>query len=223
MPITTCVLIPSYNEARTIGAIVRELKTRQLTVYVVEDGSTDDTASIAKSESAAVVVHSRNKGKGASLIEGFRHILKKEFESVLVMDGDGQHSVGDVDSFLKKMEETNADMVIGNRMSDTCSMPYVRIQTNHFMSWLISMMSGQTIPDSQCGFRLIKRKVLQDVKLGSMHYDTESELIIKAARRGFKIESIPIKTVYQDERSRINPIVDTLRFVMLIVRIFFNR
>src|SRR3989338_2305023 len=81
-----CVLIPSYNESRTIGRIIRELKKRDLTVYVIDDGSTDGTAQIAQSEGAIVLKHKKNKGKGASLSEGFSHILKKEFEAVLVMD-----------------------------------------------------------------------------------------------------------------------------------------
>ena len=79
-------------------------------------------------------------------------------------------------------------------------------------------MCGQYVPDSQCGFRLIKRRVLERIKLESSRYEIESELIIKAARAGFKIESVPIKTVYQGESSRINPILDTLRFIRLMLR-----
>ncbi len=218
-----CVLIPSYNEARTIGHILRELRKRNLAAYVIDDGSTDDTALIAKLEGAVVVKHKKNKGKGASLREGFSHILKKDFEAVLIMDGDNQHEIDDINNFLKKMEETNADIVIGNRMLDTASMPQARIYTNKFMSSLISRISGRYIPDSQCGFRLIKKEVLQAVKLESSKYETETELVVKAARKGFKIESVPIKTVYQDEKSRINPIVDTIRFIALIVRLALRR
>jgi len=223
MGMKVCVLIPSYNEAKTIGGIVKELRKSHMTVYVVDDGSTDGTASIAKSEGAIVVAHSYNKGKGASLAEGFRHILKRDFEAVLVMDGDGQHSVEDVGIFLRSMEETNADIVLGNRMCDVTSMPLARIHTNRFMSNLISRISGQNIPDTQCGFRLIKRSVLEKIELASSHYDTESELIINAARQGFKIESVCVKTVYQDERSRINPIVDTLRFLLLLIKMSFKK
>ena len=212
-----CVLIPSYNEAKTIGHLVSELRVRRLTVYVVDDGSTDKTAKIAESEGAVVVGHKENRGKGASMREGFRHILKRGFDSVVVMDGDGQHVVEDIGNFIEKMKETNADIVIGNRMLDTSSMPTLRIHTNRFMSALISFIARQNVPDTQSGFRLIKREVLQSVSLESSNYEIESEMIIKAARAGFRIESVPIKTVYKDEKSKINPIIDTIRFMFFLI------
>ena len=218
-----CVLIPSYNEARTIGALVRELKVEDLTVYVVDDGSSDDTAKIAEAEGAIVVKHKKNMGKGASLREGFKHIVKKGFDAVVVMDGDGQHLVSDIGGFIAKMEEANADVIIGNRMMDVSSMPSDRKHTNRFMSGLISMLAGQHVPDSQSGFRLIKRGVLQSIKLKSSNYEIESEMIIRASRAGFKIESVPIATVYKGEASRINPVVDTFRFIAFVLSIIFKR
>ena len=167
--------------------------------------------------------HERNKGKGASLREGFKHILKKDFDAVIVMDGDAQHRPGDIDDFLKRMEQANADMVIGSRMNDTSSMPLIRIWTNRFMSWLISLVCGQRVPDSQCGFRLIKRNVLEKIKLNSSNFEIDSELIIKAARTGFRIDSVPIRTVYQGETSNINPFLDTLRFIVFMIRMAFER
>jgi len=218
-----CALIPSYNEARTIGALVTELKARDMVVYIVDDGSIDDTAMIASAHGAVVVKHVKNLGKGASMREGFKHILKRGFDAVVVMDGDGQHAVTDIDNFLKKMDETNADIVIGNRMSDTSTMPRIRIYTNRFMSFLISALAKQRIPDSQSGFRLIKCPVLQDIHLQSSNYEIESEMIIEASRHGFKIESAPIRTIYSDERSHINPIVDALRFIGFLFKSLFRR
>jgi glycosyltransferase involved in cell wall biosynthesis len=217
------VLIPSYNEARTIGDLVRRLRERDLTVYVVDDGSSDDTASIAEREGAVVVRHKVNKGKGASMREGFRHIIKKGFDSVIVMDGDGQHQVEDIGNFLEKMETTKADIVVGNRMSDTSSMPLLRVYTNRFMSALISGMSGQRVPDTQSGFRLIKSDVLKNINLESSNYEIESEMIIKAARAGFRIESAPMKTIYRNEKSRINPVIDAIRFMAFVVKISFTK
>jgi glycosyltransferase involved in cell wall biosynthesis len=216
-----CVLIPSFNEARTIGRLVAELCAKGFTVYVVDDGSTDGTAAIAHSSGAIVVKHKKNKGKGASLREGFSHIVKKGFDAVVVMDGDGQHLVSDIDGFIEKMESTKTDIVIGNRMTDVSSMPEERKHTNRFMSGLISMLSGQRVPDSQSGFRLIKRDVLQRIELRSSNYEIESEMIIRASRAGFRIESVPIKTIYHDETSKINPFIDTLRFIRFIVKITF--
>lgn len=213
-----CILIPSYNEAGTIGAITKELKSRGLTVYVVDDGSTDETAGIAAREGAVVIAHSKNKGKGASLIEGFGRILKEDFDAVLIMDGDGQHATGDVDNFFKKMAEAGADIVIGNRMLDTTSMPITRKIANRIMSRIISKMCKEDIPDTQCGFKLIKRNVLESIKFEFPNFEIESEIILKAVRKGFKIESVPVKTVYRNEMSKIKPIFDTIRFVSFLIK-----
>ncbi|MDP3730870.1 MAG: glycosyltransferase family 2 protein [Candidatus Omnitrophota bacterium] len=214
----SCVIIPSFNEARTIGAITKELKTHSLTVYVVDDGSTDKTADIAALQGAVVIAHDKNRGKGASLIEGFDRVLKEGFDTVLIMDGDGQHATSDVDNFFKKMAETGADIVIGNRMFDTVSMPVIRKVTNKMMSRIISNMCGKNIPDTQCGFKLIKRNVLENIKFEFSNFEIESEILIKAAKKGFKIESVPVKTVYRDETSKIKPIFDTIRFFSFLIR-----
>jgi len=219
----TCVLIPAFNEGRTIGGIVKELKAQGVPVHVVDDGSSDDTAAVAESEGAMVFRHDKNTGKGASLRDGFKDVLKEGFGSVLVMDGDGQHEIASIPDFFKVMEETGCDIVIGNRMLDTASMPYIRQKTNIFMSYMISKVCGQRIPDTQCGFRLIKRKVLEEVKLESSNFEIESELIIRACRKGFRVSSVAIRTVYGDETSKINPITDTVRFLSFLVRIGFKK
>jgi hypothetical protein len=108
-------------------------------------------------------------------------------------------------------------------MLDVSSMPEERKHTNRFMSYLISLISGQRVPDSQCGYRLIKREVLEKIRLEASNYEIESEMIIRAARAGFRIESVPIKTIYRDEKSRVNPVIDTLRFIVFITKILFTR
>ena len=218
-----CVLIPSYNEAKTIGRIVGEVKAMGLWVLVVDDGSTDRTSSVAAASGAEIIRNPVNMGKGAALRKGFDHVLRLDLEAVVIMDGDGQHKVDDIDNFVKKMEETGADMVIGNRMTDTVTMPGVRVGTNQLMSYFISTICGHSIPDTQCGFRMIKLGVLRKIKLKSDRFEIESEMIIRAARARFKIESVPVKTVYQDEKSRIDQVIDALRFIALIIRIFIGR
>ena len=217
------VLIPSYNEARTIGQIVKEVKAQGLSVYVVDGGSSDNTAAIASDAGAIVIKHGKNMGKGASLREGFKYILKGRFDAVIIMDGDDQHEAGSIPDFVRRMEEARADMVIGNRMLDTGSMPYIRINTNRFMSYLLSKICGQSIPDTQCGYKLITRRVLENVTLNSSNFEIESELIVKAGRKGFKITSVPIRTIYQDEKSKINPVLDTLRFMAFILKMIVMR
>lgn len=216
------VVVPSYNESRTIGAIVKRLKEREFVVYVIDDGSQDDTEAKAIAEGAIVIKNPKNMGKGGALKEGFKRVIADGFDMVLIMDGDDQHDITDIAHLIKCMRETHADMIVGNRMTDTSRMPIVRIAVNRFMSWLISVISGQYVPDTQCGFRLIKTSVLQKITFESNNYEIESEMIVKAARAGFKIDSTNIKTVYQDEVSRINPVVDGLRFIRLMLKLVVN-
>lgn len=213
-----CVLIPAYNEERTVGGIVRQIRGRDFTVYVIDDGSVDRTSAEASAAGAIVMTSAGNMGKGAAMRSGFNRIIADgRFDSIIVMDGDGQHEVQDIANFIEISESEGADLVIGNRMDDVSKMPKIRILTNRFMSWLLSVMTGNRIPDTQCGFRLIDTSLLRKLDLVSSKYDIDSEMILKAARSGAKIVSAPIKTVYRNEKSKINPFVDTLRFIRLLL------
>lgn len=211
-----CALIPSFNEAKTIGILIDQIKTKGLDVVVIDDGSVDQTAMIASCSGADVLKNKENMGKGASLKEGFQYILKKDYDAVVTMDGDGQHSPEDIIHFIEKAVSSEADIIIGNRMTACENMPFLRRLTNRIMSLVISRLCRQDIPDSQCGFRLIKRKVIEGMNPISANYEIESEMIIEARRRGFKICSIPVQTIYGQEISQIHPVIDTLRFLKFI-------
>ena len=129
------------------------------------------------------------------------------------MDGDGQHSPSDIAAFVECCQNTGADIVSGNRMLNPQDMPLVRLATNQFMSWLISLFCHQHIPDTQCGFRLIKTDVLRAIHLESSDFEIETEVLIKASKKGFKIASVGIQTIYRDEVSKIQPVRDTFRFI----------
>jgi len=216
--VKTCVIIPTYNEAKEIARLVKEIRRQNLDVIVVDDGSSDNTYQIAKDSGAVALRNQNNEGKGASLIKGFNYALTYDYDAVITMDGDGQHLPEDIPFFLRLAEYSNSGIFIGNRMQRTKTMPRVRIITNRFMSWLISCIAKQKIPDTQCGFRLIKKDVLIKMNLVTRKYETESEILIKGARLGFKIESVPIRAVYMNEKSQINPFIDTLRFFSFIIK-----
>ncbi len=218
-----CVLIPTYNEAKTIGKLITAIESEGFDVLVVDDGSKDDTASIARNAGAVVIEHKINRGKGASLKAGFAYVLENGYDIALIMDGDGQHNPKDIKRFIKASQSTGADLIIGNRMQDTKSMPPIRWLTNKWMSGFISKLCGQHIPDSQCGFRLIKRRVIERIKLVSSKYDTESEILIRAGKKNFKLSSIPIKSIYNGEASDIHPIKDALRFIRLVIYMWLER
>lgn len=219
----TIVVIPSYNESRTIGNIVQGIVKRGLSVLVVDDGSVDSTERIALDNGAMVIRHRQNLGKGFSVREGIRHVLEKtNFAWMIIMDGDGQHHAEDIPILMGATRLEDVDIVIGNRMMYPKTMPSVRYWTNRFTSWLISGMCRQHIPDTQCGYRLIRVNVLKKMKLTSEKYDIESEMLIQAAESDLKIKSVPIRTIYGEETSEINPIRDTVRFFKLILKYHFN-
>ncbi|MCM8797352.1 MAG: glycosyltransferase family 2 protein [Candidatus Omnitrophica bacterium] len=215
-----CVVIPTFNESKTIGRLIDDIKALNLNldILVVDDGSRDDTSDIAIVHGAKVLKNAKNEGKGASLIKGFTYVLQNNFDAAIAMDGDGQHLAQDLPLFVRRAESSDSQIFVGNRMKAVKNMPLVRILTNRFMSWLISAITKQKISDTQCGFRLIKREALEKIKLSSTKYEIESEILIKCSRLGFKIESVPIKTVYGLEISRINPLRDTFRFIAFILK-----
>jgi glycosyltransferase involved in cell wall biosynthesis len=213
-----CVVIPTYNESKNIARVIKQIEEQGLEVIVVDDGSTDNTSEIARNNGATVLENKINEGKGASLIKGFHYALDRGFDAVIDMDGDGQHLPEDIPIFLRLAKYSNSGVFVGNRMSKTKNMPFIRFLTNKFMSWLISRVAKQRVADTQCGFRLIKKEVLEKIQLETSKYEIESEIIIKAAQAGFKIESVPIRTIYRGEKSQINPFVDTLRFIRFIIR-----
>lgn len=214
----TCVIIPTYNEAKTIAGVVSQIRQQNLEVVVVDDGSHDNTSGIAGACGATVLINQSNEGKGASLIKGFNYALNKDFDAVITMDGDGQHAPCDIQYFIRLAKYSDSGILIGNRLSKSKNMPWMRFFTNKFMSWLISKIAGQKIPDTQCGFRLIKKMVLEKLNLKTSRFETESELLIKAAQMDVKIESVLINTIYNKEESQIDPLIDTLRFIRFIIR-----
>jgi len=217
-----CVIVPTYNEAKAIAGLVNQIQALGLKAIIIDDGSNDDTAKIARDAGSEVLRNLENSGKGAALIKGYAFALSEGFDAVLSMDGDGQHSTDDIKAFIQKAESSDCGIIAGNRMAMTEGMPFLRVITNRFMSWIISLAAKQRIPDTQCGFRLIKKEVLQKIDLCTSKYETESEILMKAARLGFKIESVPVKTIYSGQKSQINPFIDTLRFIRFMVLEFIR-
>lgn len=211
--IRICVLIPVLNESGTIGSVVSGVRVRGLDVVVVDDGSTDNSGAIARQDGATVIRHEARKGKGQSLRDGFQYVLEHGYEGVITMDGDGQHDVSDLDKFLQLISEKRPGVIVGNRMANPKGMPLVRYLTNRFMSFLISSACGQNVPDTQCGYRYISAAVLREVPLASDDFEIETEMLMKSAKHGFHVDSVPVMTIYRNEESKIHPLKDTVRFI----------
>lgn len=218
-----CILIPAYNEARTIAQVVAYVRGKGLDVLVVDDGSSDNSAALAKEAGAVVLVNFKNQGKGFSLQRGFDYIISRDYDALITMDADGQHAIEDLDGFISLFEAKRPDVICGNRMQDHKGMPFIRLATNKIMSGLISLVCRQKVYDSQCGYRLIRCEVLRNIHLSSSAFEIESEVLIKASKKGYRLASVPVKTIYGAEVSKINPFFDTARFIVYIVREMFVR
>jgi len=211
-----CVIIPAYCEAGRIGLVVEGVKKIIPDVMVVDDGSPDETALQAERAGATVIRHEVNCGKGAALDTGFQTAREQGFDFVITMDGDGQHAPADLPGFVKTFTETGLPVLVGTRMSDTRSMPWVRRMTNRFMSWLLSREMGQWVPDTQCGFRLYALAVVPELSAKSKRFAAESEILMELSSKGVKIGSVPIATIYGTERSKIHPVKDAYRFLKML-------
>ncbi|MBD3349801.1 MAG: glycosyltransferase [Candidatus Eisenbacteria bacterium] len=223
----TLVIIPCKNLEGAVGDVVRSVLALELDLdaLVVDDGSSDNTGDEAAKAGATVITHPVNMGKGEALRTGFEYAVENGYDAVVTMDGDGQHDPASIPDFVEALKSGDEDIVVGSRMHAVGDMPGLRIWTNRTTSRIVSRLARQTILDSQSGFRIHGIEVLADVtgSLVTSKYDTESEILIRAGRRGYRIGSIPIASIYHDSVSHIDPFVDTLRFVGLVVRSLFWR
>jgi glycosyltransferase involved in cell wall biosynthesis len=215
---TIAAVIPAYFEEAYVREVVKRTRRQLDHVLVVDDGSGDATAARAREGGAEVIILPENRGKGAAIKSGLRYWLDREAEFVLVLDADGQHLPEEIDRFLNAAGADDAALFIGNRMSNTGRMPLLRRVVNRYMSNQISQVCGQHIPDTQCGFRMLHRRLIPHLLGGTSKFDYETEMLILASRNGFRIHSVPISTVYSDEVSSIRPFHDTLRFFKLMRR-----
>jgi len=218
-----CVVIPAFNEAENILKVINGVKALGLDAIVVDDGSLDETSLIAEKGGAYIINNSKRCGKGLSLRKGFGYAIKKGYDIIISMDADGQHDPSDIPCFLDMAKDKKSCVVLGNRMDNPEGMPLVRIFTNKFMSSVISAICRQNIPDTQCGYRLFTRDAISGIDIKANKFEVESELLVKLARSGFKIDSVPIKSIYGQEKSSIRPVRDTFRFIRFLTRILIEK
>ena len=206
------ILIPAYNTEKYLPSLI----DRILTVYngkiiIIDDGSIN---SISYSHSSVdMLKNEKNMGKGYSLLKGMRYAFDQGFDAVITLDSDGQHDPKYITNFLNN---NRADIVIGTRKFDG-NMPFHRRLSNTISSKLVSMLAGVDIPDSQSGYRMYLLRSILSLSLKEEGFQFESEVLICAGRKGYRFNSIPISTLYSNEDSNINSIMDTLRFIRLII------
>ena len=232
----TAAVIPAFNDEKHIGDIVRRTRKWLDYVLVIDDGSTDQTAQCAREAGAEVIVHDQNRGKGEALKTGLGNLFAtassltqagklsdtapdREIMWMVLLDSDGQHLPEEIDRFVAAAAAAiRPSFFIGNRMNDLAGMPFIRRVVNRYMSRRISRVCGQEIPDTQCGFRMLDRHLIPELLGGGHRFDYETEVLIIASRKGYRIESVPITTVYTDQVSKIHPLRDAIRFFKMMSR-----
>lgn len=210
-------IIPAYNEGARVANVVSGA-SQFLPVLVVDDGSSDDTAAQAESAGAAVLKQSPNQGKGAALRAAFHHALAEEYDAVVTLDADGQHDPAELPKFLALFAEKKPDLIIGQRRLR--HMPPLRRLANYLGRKSFSWAIGQPIPDNQSGYRLISRRLLEELVGGEeAGFEFEMEMIVTCVRRGYALDWVPIRTIYAGESSHINNVDHFKNSVRMIAQI----
>ncbi len=207
-------LIPAYNEAARVAEVVTGARAH-LPVLVVDDGSTDDTAARAEEAGADVLRQVPNRGKGVALQAGFVYALDEGYEAVLTLDADGQHDPAEIPQFLDVYATRHTDLIIGAR--DFRHMPPIRRLSNTVGRWTFSWAMGQPIRDNQSGYRLISRRLLEALLASSeTGFEFEVEMIVLCIQGGFRLDWVPIRTIYAGEGSHIQPWHHTVNFFRMV-------
>lgn len=211
-------LIPAYQAAAHLGEVLLRLRSLEPTphVLVVDDGSRDATAEVARQFGADVLSFAANRGKGHALLAGFEAL--SDYDGVVTLDADGQHPPECFPEFVRRAKESGADLVLGAR-ARSGSMPVARRFANGFSSGWTSLLAGQKVSDSQCGYRLYGRAALRATPITPGRYEVETEVIVRAARLGFRLAEVEIPTVYGTEKSQIRAFQDVPRIAGTMLRL----
>ena len=213
-------IIPALNAERTLAKVVEDTKRQLEHVLVIDDGSSDRTSDVARAAGAVVLRHEVNRGKGAALKTGFAYALEHDHEAVITLDADGQHLPAEIPKFIDAWNADHVDLIIGGRAHLFQHMLPRRRNANRFSAWCISKAAGVPVADSQSGFRLYSAKLVRAIDLHTDGFDMESEVIVRAGRRGFRVVSISIELGFVDgvATSHYKPLMDTLRIAWTVTR-----
>ncbi len=221
------IVIPVYNHGTRIGDVMRQVSSLGFPVFVVDDGSTDETAAILSSvEGVTVLRHSQNMGKGAALLTGFQE-AEKNFEWALTLDADGQHKPEDAENLLQAVAEGQRPIVVGNRQGmDGEHVPWTSRFGRTFSNFWVWVSGGPPINDSQSGFRLYPLPESLALDVRARRFQFEVEILVKANQQGIPVVEAPVQVVYQKGTERIShfhPWKDFFRNSATFSRLIFQR
>ena len=190
-------------------------------VIVIDDGSWDDTAGALSGLTVTLIRHGATRGKGASLVSGFAAAIDLDVDAVITVDGDGQHRIEEIPNFLSHAQAHPGHIITGNRLHEPDAIPRARYTANRIANFWISWACGQWLADSQCGFRLYPKEILEAVSPEcntDRSFVFESEFMIEAADLGYRFSSVPIAPIYSNSsrQSHFRPVPDITRIVLMV-------
>lgn len=224
----TFLIIPAFNEAKTIRKVVEGSLLTVSNIIVIDDGSTDETVSILKKLPVKVVQQPQNRGKSVCLWTGFELALSLGAREIVTMDADGQHDPDDIAPMIQASHDHPHSLIIGNRLWNRSAFPLNRYFSNQFGNFWIGWTSGQALADSQSGFRVYPAPLIQQLAFKTrweQGFVLESEILIDASDLGFKVLFVPIKTYYPKDRrpSYFRPILDLYWIVRMVAHRLWHR
>ena len=211
-------IIPAFNEAKRIGAVIEEAKKYVPLLIVIDDGSDDKTSQVAEKAGALVLRHRLNLGKGAAMTTGASAAFLLGAEAIIYLDADGQHDPKQIPAFIDELQQ-GKEIVFGKRDLSN-NMPIVRLLGNRFAASLINFCFGIYRPDMLCGFFALTKEAYEKVRWDSARYGVETEIVARTGRSKIKYGEVPVETIYIDKYKGVT-IFDALGVLFNIPRWFF--
>ncbi len=214
-----CILVPTFNNAKTLAILLDDLNSFNAFIIVVNDGSTDETDKILlQFPEIQSISYSPNRGKGYALRQGFRVAVEKGFDYAISIDSDGQHFAKDIPAFLKTLEKNPGSLIIGARNMDQHSVPAKSSFGHRFSNFWFRVETGIELPDTQSGFSLYPVTRLQSMTFITRRFEFEIEVIVRAAWKGIPVISVPVSVYYAPPEERVShfrPFIDFTRISIL--------
>ncbi|MFA5087660.1 MAG: DUF2062 domain-containing protein [Candidatus Omnitrophota bacterium] len=221
------VVIPVFNNQKTVFAVASRCRKLLEHVLVVDDGSTDtDVEKLFAGTDIAVIRHAKNLGKGMALRTALEHLQRNKAEFMMTIDADGQHDPDDIERFIPLLAEDDGAIIVGSRDFRCANIPQRSRFGRAFSNFWLQLETGQTLNDSQSGFRAYPVGYLSRMKLDGRHYDFEIEVLTRGAWSGLKLRQVPVKVFYPPEALRVSsfrPVRDNLRITLMHLRLIGRR
>ncbi len=212
-----CVIVPTYNNEKTLKRVLDSVLTFTSNIIIVNDGSTDTTATILKDYSNLVQIHhAKNSGKGTALRNGFKKAIELNYEYAITIDSDGQHFASDIPTFIEAIEKEQNALLIGSRNMTTDDVPKKSSFGNKFSNFWFWFETGIKLEDTQSGYRLYPLQLIPR-KYFTNKFEFEIEVIVRSAWKGIPVKNIPIQVLYDptERVSHFRPFKDFTRISIL--------